>query len=197
MSRSGRLVLVAGLIAIGATLVVFASRFGIDVEQGISPVIGATVPDVELPLLDGPGSVNLAALDESSQVVVVNFFASWCLQCRNEHADLGAAADVYQSRSVEFVGIAFQNSDDHAREFLDELGRDSATYYVADPGSRAAIEFGVFGVPETIFISNGIIVGKLIGESDALTLTSTIEQILAGEQVGSRQVGEFQQQPGG
>ena len=98
---------------------------------------------------------------------------------------------------MEFVGIAFQNSDDHAREFLDELGRDSATYYVADPGSRAAIEFGVFGVPETIFISNGIIVGKLLGESDALTLTSTIEQILAGEQVGSRQVGEFQQQPGG
>ena len=197
MSRSGRIILVIGLVAIGATLAVFASRFGIDVEQGISPVIGSPVPDVHLPLLDGDVAINLVELEARSELVVVNFFASWCLQCRNEHADLISTADVYADRSVAFVGIAFQDRDTRAIGFLDELGRGASTHYVSDPGSRAAIEFGVFGIPETIFLRDGMIVGKLIGESDALTLSSTIERILAGESVDSRQVGEFQQQPSG
>jgi cytochrome c biogenesis protein CcmG/thiol:disulfide interchange protein DsbE len=197
MTRGARIGLAVGLVLIGATLAVFAGRFGINVEQSTSPVIGQTVPDIDLPLLDASGEINLATLDEQAEIVVVNFFASWCLQCRNEHVDLAATANTYADRSVEFVGIAFQNRDSQAIGFLDDLGRGETTYYVADPGSRAAIEFGVFGVPETVFIRNGEIVGKLLGESDALTLSDTIERILAGEAIGSQQVGDFQQQPDG
>ncbi len=197
MSRGARIGLVAGLVAIGALLVVFASRFGINVEQGISPVVGNPLPELVLPELEGDGSLDLVALDAEHDVVVVNFFASWCLQCRNEHADLVSTADAYADRSVQFVGIAFQNRDAQAIGFLDELGRGATFRYVQDPGSRAAIEFGVFGIPETIFIRDGVIVGKLIGETDALTLSGAIEQILAGEDVGARQVGDYQQQPGG
>lgn len=197
MSRGGKIGLVAGLLAIGALLVVFAGRFGIDVEQGISPIVGNPLPSLVLPELEGDGEVDLVALDADHDVVVVNFFASWCLQCRNEHPDLVSTADVYANRSVQFVGIAFQNRDPQAIGFLEELGRGASTRYAKDPGSRAAIEFGVFGIPETIFIRDGVIVGKLIGETDALTLSGAIEQILAGEVVGARQVGDYQQQPGG
>ncbi|MDE0708829.1 MAG: hypothetical protein OXH89_00180, partial [bacterium] len=63
--------------------------------------------------------------------------------------------------------------------------------YLSDPGSRAAIEFGIFGVPETVFISGGVIVGKFLGETDALTLTGALERLLAGQNIESRQVGEF------
>ena len=93
-------------------------------------------------------------------------------------------------RALWFAGYSH-----HPPTALDELGRGASMHYTEDPRSRAAIEFGVFGIPETILIRDGVIVGKLIGETDALTLSTTIEQIMAGESVGARQVGEYQQQP--
>ena len=152
-------------------------------------------PIFPFPTWRGRGMVDLRTLADQHDVLVLNFFASWCLQCRNEHADLISTADAYRDRSVRFVGIAFQDRPDLAVAFLDELGRGTAFDYVLDPGSRAAIEFGIFGVPETVFISDGAIVGKLLGESDALTLSGAIEQILSGEAVGARQVGEYRQGP--
>lgn len=195
MSPAGRRLLVAGLALIALAVAVFASRFGTGTEQGIPPIVGAPVPDLSLPHLEGEGVVELRTLAGEHDVLVVNFFASWCLQCRNEHADLISTADAYRDRSVRFVGIAFQDRPDRAVAFLDELGRGTAFDYVLDPGSRAAIEFGIFGVPETLFVSGGVIVGKLLGESDALTLSGALEQVLAGEAVGARQVGEFRKGP--
>lgn len=194
-SPVGRHLLVVGLILVALTVAVFASRLRTGTDQGVPPVIGAPVPDISLPYLEGEGAVDLRALAADHDVLVLNFFASWCLQCRNEHADLVSTADAYRDRSVRFVGIAFQDRPDRAVGFLDELGRGAAFDYVLDPGSRAAIEFGIFGVPETVFVSGGVIVGKLLGESDALTLSGTLERILAGEAVGARQVGEFRRGP--
>lgn len=195
MDRLGRHILTVGLVLVGITVAVFAARFGSGGEGELSPVVGAPTPDLFLPRLDGEGTVTLRTVGDSYEVVVINFFASWCLQCRNEHADLISTADAYHNRSVQFVEIAFQDRPDRAIAFLDELGRGATTEYLTDPGSRAAIEFGIFGVPETIFIKDGVIVGKLLGESDALTLSGTLERILSGEDVGSRQVGEFRQGP--
>ncbi|MDE0137521.1 MAG: redoxin domain-containing protein [bacterium] len=197
MSSRGRYLLVAGLVAVGLAVAVFAARFGEGAGRSASPVVGAAVPDLTLPYLDGNGSLNLADLSGSHDVVVVNFFASWCLQCRNEHADLISTADAYHDRSVRFLGVAFQDNPARATSFLDELGRGGATRYLSDPGSRAAIEFGIFGVPETVFISGGVIVGKFLGESDTLTLTGALEQLLSGQAIESRQVGEFRQSPEG
>lgn len=191
MSSRGRYLLVAGLVVVGLAVSVFAARFGDGVGGGASPVVGAVVPDLTLPYLDGDGSLNLSDLSGSHDVVVVNFFASWCLQCHNEHADLVSTADTYHDRSVRFLGVTFQDDPARAIAFLDELGRGETTRYLSDPGSRAAIEFGIFGVPETVFISGGVIVGKFLGETDALTLTGALERLLAGQDIDSRQVGEF------
>ena len=66
----------------------------------------------------------------------------------------------------------------------------------ADPGSRTAIAYGVFGIPETFFIdSEGTIVGKIIGEADALILGATIDAIKRGEQPGQTVTGDTQQGP--
>ncbi len=131
-----------------------------------------------------------------AEVTVLNFWASWCLQCRNEHPDLVSTNDAYADRGVVFVGINYQDDLGPATAFLDELGRGDGYLYVSDPGSRAAIELGVFGIPETFFIRDGVIVGKLIGETDALVLSEALEGILAGDAIGSRQVGEQQSRPG-
>lgn len=193
MSSRGRYLLVAGLVVVGLALSVFAARFGDGTGRRASPVVGAAVPDLTLPYLDGDGFLNLADLSGSHDVVVVNFFASWCLQCRNEHADLISTADAYHDRSVRFLGVTFQDDPARAIAFLDELGGGDTTQYLSDPGSRAAIEFGIFGVPETVFISRGVIVGKFLGETDALTLTGALERLLTGQAIESRQVGEFRQ----
>ncbi|MCY3538368.1 MAG: TlpA disulfide reductase family protein [bacterium] len=195
MSRQGLRLLTAGLVVIGTLAAIFATRLGDSESAGYAALSGSPVPDLTLPRLNGNGSVNLAELSDTHQVVVVNFFASWCLQCRNEHPDLVSTAAAYQDRSVRFVGVSFQDDPARSTAFLDELGRGTETEYLTDPGSRAAIEFGIFGVPETVFLSNGVIAGKFLGETDALTLSQALEQLLSGEEIDSRQVGEFRQDP--
>ncbi len=194
MDRLGKLIMVIGLAVIGLAIAVFATGFETG-NEGDSPVVGAPTPELTLPYLEGDGTVSLKALDEAYEVVVINFFASWCIQCRNEHADLIATADAYHDRSVQFLGITFQDRPGRSADFLDELGWGATTQYLTDPGALAAIEFGIIGVPETVFIKDGVIVGKLLGESDALTLSNTLERILSGEDVGYRQVGEFRSSP--
>lgn len=192
--RGARLAAVA-IIAVGAILaVVLASRFGDDPGLVPSPLVGKAAPDVELPLLDGSGTIRLTDFD--GEIVVLNFFASWCLECGEEHADLVATAEAFAGSGVQFVQVAYQDSDDAAAGFLDDLGRSPATLYASDPGSRAAIAFGVFGVPETYFIGpDGIVEGKIQGTSNALLLGETIDLIRSGEDPGQQVVGDVQQAP--
>ncbi len=90
------------------------------------------------------------------------------MPCRNEHPVLVAANDAYRDAGVTFVGVDFQDQRESAVAFLDELGRGEGYRYLTDPGSRAAVEFGVYGVPETFFIDRtGTIVAKITGESDS------------------------------
>ncbi len=165
------------------------SRFGEDPGLVASPLIGQPVPDVTLPYLEGDGSVALAGA--RGEVLVVNFWASWCGPCRTEHPGLLSAAAAYQDRSVRFVGINYHDRSGSAIGFLDELGRGYE--YVTDDRSRAAIEFGVFGIPETFFVDpTGTVVGKISGEADPGLLRATLDAILAGQRVGDVEGGERQ-----
>lgn len=183
-------------VALGAVVfaVVLASRFGTDPGLVPSPLIGEQAPEFSLPTLDGSSTVDLAQLE--GEVVVINFFASWCLQCRAEHDDLTAAADAFSDRGVQLVQIAYQESPARTLEYLEEVGTSPEALYLADPGSRAAIGYGVFGIPETFFLdANGKVVGKLVGESNAFVLGATIDAILAGEQPGQTVTGDTMQKP--
>jgi cytochrome c biogenesis protein CcmG/thiol:disulfide interchange protein DsbE len=184
---------VVGLTALLA--VVLASRFGTDPALAPSPLIGRPAPELSLPRLVGEGEVGLG--DFGDDILVVNFFASWCLECRLEHDALVAASDSFADGGVRFVAIAYQDDPADALAFLDELGMSPATEYLVDEGSRAAIAFGVFGIPETFFIDgDGTVVGRIIGPTDALTLGSSIDAIRRGEDPGQQVVGNTRSAPG-
>ncbi|HUF15338.1 MAG TPA: redoxin domain-containing protein [Acidimicrobiia bacterium] len=185
-------------IALAAVVfaVVLASRFGTDPGLVDSPLLGQPAPMFELPPLEGGETISLGDLE--GDIVVVNFFASWCLQCRNEHADLTSTADAFADQGVTLVQIAYQESPPASLQYLEVAGRSPSALYLADPGSRTAIAYGVFGIPETFFIDEeGTVVGKIIGESDALTLGATIDAIKRGESPGQNVTGDTQQAPDG
>ncbi|MGH8957321.1 MAG: TlpA family protein disulfide reductase [Acidimicrobiia bacterium] len=191
--RLAALTIVAG--SLGLT-VIFGSRFGQDPTFIASPLIGKSAPDFTLPYLADTGHFTLGEL--RGNVAVVNFWASWCVPCRAEHADLVATADAFTDRGVRFVGVLYQDDPEPAINFLDELGWGDNYDYVTDPGSRAAIALGVFGVPETFFINpEGVIMGKIVGQASAVLLGTTLDQILRGEQPGEHTAGTVQSGPGG
>ena len=184
-----------GLAAATVVLaVVLASRFGADPGLVESPLIGQPAPDFELRTLDGSRFVELA--DLSGDIVLVNFFASWCLECRLEHDDLVATADAFSDAGVTVVQISYQESPTASLAYLELAGRSESTLYLEDPLSRTAIAYGVFGIPETFFIDpSGIVVGKIIGEADATTLGATIDAIRRGERPGQSVTGNTAQAP--
>lgn len=191
IARWSALLVTVVAIAVGA---VFGARLGKDPTLVDSPLIGEPAPAERLPELEGPGSLSLA--DLRGEVLVVNFWASWCVPCRDEHAALTAAATNYRGSGVTFVGVNYQDRRGSAIAFLDELGRGDGYRYVTDPDSRLAMEFGVFGVPETFFIDrSGRIAGKITGPATYPVLASALDEILAGRQPGSKVQGTVQPAP--
>jgi cytochrome c biogenesis protein CcmG/thiol:disulfide interchange protein DsbE len=111
-------------------------------------------------------------------VVLVNFWASWCYPaCWNEAPRLQAAWERYREKGLVMVGIVYQDREPNAREFIRKHGK---TYpNGVDPKSRIAIDYGVYGVPETFFIDReGRIAHKHVGEIPVETLTREIERLL-------------------
>lgn len=194
MNKGIRLVGYGVALAAVVFAVVLASRFGTDPGLVDSPLLGEPAPGFDLAPLEGGETIALSELE--GDIVVINFFASWCPECRNEHAALTSTANAFAGQGVTFVQIGYQESPPASLDYLDTAGRSEAALYLADPGSRTAIAYGVFGIPETFFIDEtGIVVGKIIGESDALTLGATIDSIKRGETPGQSVTGDTQQRP--
>ena len=126
-----------------------------------SALIGQSVPEVTLPAVEGLGvpGFDTASLKQGG-VTLVNVWASWCGPCRIEHPflmELGKRTD------IRLVGLNYKDEPENARRFLGTLGQPYAAA-VADEGGRAAVDWGVYGVPETFVIDGqGIIRFKFIG----------------------------------
>ncbi len=182
-------------VAAVAVGVIIGTRVGDDPNLVDTPLIGKPAPDLALPYLERDGALALRSL--RGQVVVVNFWASWCVPCREEQPTLTAAADAYRTAGVTFVGISYQDQPKSAVGFLNELGRGKSYQYVTDPGSRAAMEFGIYGIPETFFLDrSGTIVAKVTGPVDPPLLKSTLDDVVAGREPKSRTDGSVQPAPG-
>ena len=135
-----------------------------------SPLIGKPVPQFSLPPVQGR-TLGLATADLKGQVALVNVFASWCVACREEHPLL---LDLGRKGIVPIHGLNYKDKPDDAQAWLDELG-DPYTRTWADISGRVAIDWGVYGVPETFVVDrNGIIAYKHIGAMTPQILKDTI-----------------------
>ena len=171
--------LLAGVVAVVAVIVVLLMT-GLGKHPSViaSPLVGRAAPNFTLPQLDGP-PVTLAKL--RGQIVVINFWASWCTECQVEQAALDQAWRRFRDSGVVVIGVDFEDSAGAARGYV---RTDGVTYpVVADAGSKTALAYGLRGVPETFVVnSSGRIVNHVIGPVGGAALTSVINSMLTGAQ---------------
>ncbi|MFQ5812192.1 MAG: TlpA family protein disulfide reductase [Anaerolineae bacterium] len=116
--------------------------------------------------------------DLRGQVVMVDFWASWCPPCRLETPTLGRVYREYQDKGVEFVGVAIWDTEEDAQGYIRQYG--IAYPNGLDPKGRMAMDYGVGGIPEKYFISRGgILVKKIIGPVDEIRLKQALDELLS------------------
>lgn len=161
----------AGVAAVVALLTVNVARPTGPVD---TPIVGRPAPAFDLETLDGR-RLTLAELRGSP--IVLNFWASWCIPCREEAPLLTAADEQYGPTGLRVVGVVYQDSSENARQFMDRYGQSYPG--VLDPEGRTAIDYGVFGIPETFFIdAAGVVRSRQLGAVTAEDLERQIEAVL-------------------
>lgn len=156
-------------------LALLAYGFVLDPRNIPSPLVGRPAAAFTLTAFDG---TPLALDPLRGKVVVVNFWASWCNPaCYDEAPVLERAWRTYRDRGVVVVGIDMQDTAEAAREFI---RRFELTFPNApDPGGKVAVEYGVYGVPETFFVDRaGTIRAKHVGAVTDEVIRGTLERLL-------------------
>ena len=158
-AKGFRLGYLAPLIVFIALVVILGIGLTLDPRKIPSPLIGKPVPEFSLPPVKGR-TLGLAGTDLKGEVSLVNVFASWCVACREEHP---VFMDLRSRGVIPIHGLNYKDKPDDAARWLDELG-DPYTRTGADLNGRVAIDWGVYGVPETFLVDReGRIVFKQIG----------------------------------
>jgi cytochrome c biogenesis protein CcmG, thiol:disulfide interchange protein DsbE len=171
-----RIVLLGSVVAaVLAVVAVLATGLGRDPSASASPLVGRAAPDFALGGIEGP-AVTLSKL--RGQVVVLNFWASWCTECHEEQDALDQTWQSFRDSGMVLVGVDFEDTSDGARDYMHDAG---LTYpVVEDNDSKTALAYGIRGIPETFLIDrSGRIVDRLIGRLDADRLATAVRPLLA------------------
>lgn len=154
-----------------------------------SALIGKPAPQFDLPPLMEAGARTDAGQNVTSALLgngtpaVVHFFASWCAPCREEHPNVMALAEKLRAQdpNIPFYGINYKDDASAARRFLGGYG-DPYTHIGVDRSGRTAIDFGVYGVPETYVISgDGMVAFRQAGPLTQEIIEAKILPLLQGK----------------
>ncbi len=178
----------AGIAMVVAIPLIMLFTFGLrrgDPRLIPSPLVDEPAPDFALPVMNlastGPSTTGdtVRLADFRGDVVVLNFFASWCVPCRIEHQSLNRIASAYAGRDVHFFGVVYNDSAPAIRSYVRQLG--GMVYpALADGGQRVAIDYGLVGVPETFFIGrDGRVRKKVFSSVYDDQLIAEIETLLS------------------
>lgn len=165
------------LIPAAALPIIALLGYGLTRDPNVveSPLPGREAFDFAAPTLAGD---TLRLKDLRGNVVVLNFWASWCVACIDEHAVFVDAERRYADRPFQMLGVVYQDSPENARRWMRQMGGSWPS--LLDPSSRIAIDYGVYGVPETYFIGkDGRIAYKQIGPVNRPLLAQWVERLLA------------------
>ncbi|MHA7885569.1 DsbE family thiol:disulfide interchange protein [Nitratireductor rhodophyticola] len=186
-ARSRRLLFLLPLLLFLALSAVFLMQLfsGKDSSLVPSALIGRSAPQTDLPPLEGMNLPGLSSAAFSGRVTLVNVWGSWCLPCRQEHPLLMQLAT---DERVVIAGLNYKDKPENARRFLGDLGNPYDAIGV-DQNGRAAIDWGVYGVPETFLVGpDGTIrykhVGPFTPESIRESLMPEIEKALTERPAG-------------
>lgn len=170
---------VAGL---GIVLILFYKGLWQDPHDIPTVLIGTPAPAFSGPEVNSGDMISLEQF--RGKVVMVNFWASWCYECKVEHESILAIRERYKS-NPDFVllGVNFQDDVGNARDYLKTFG--STFEHVRDLKGEISIGFGVYGVPETFVVDRtGIIrfkhVGPVVGPAFTKVTRDVIEPMLEG-----------------
>jgi cytochrome c biogenesis protein CcmG/thiol:disulfide interchange protein DsbE len=176
--RRTNILVLLPLIVFIALAALFFYRLGSgDPSRIPSALIGHPVPATDLPPLpgierDGKTVPGLSTATFHGAVTVVNVWASWCVPCHDEVPFLERLS---KDKRIQLVGINYKDAPDNARRFLNRYGNPFSASGRDDNG-RTAIDWGVYGVPETFLVGrDGKIAYKLVGPIDAANLAKVLE----------------------
>jgi len=169
-----RTVLFVGLFIAAAIIGILIAGLGKDPQAIESPLVGKTAPPFALRAVGTGETISLAQL--RGRPVVLNFWATWCGPCYEEHPTLVANAKALQP-NVQFLGVVFQDTEDKIQKFLNERGNAYPT--VVDDAGKTAIAYGVGGVPETFFLNAaGEIVAKFDGPITSEAMSANLAKAM-------------------
>jgi cytochrome c biogenesis protein CcmG/thiol:disulfide interchange protein DsbE len=170
------------LVAFLGLAALFFVRLGAgDPSQLPSALIGRPAPKTDLPPLagltrDGKAVPGLSNATFTGAVTLVNVWASWCVPCADEVPFLDQLS---KDKRIQLVGINYKDAPDNARRFLNRYGNPFAAAG-ADENGRNAIDWGVYGVPETFVVGrDGHIAYKLVGPITAENIAKVLEPEIA------------------
>ena len=146
-------------ILFSAIFVILYLSLGNEKIYDTEDLVGKKIPEVEINLFETNGVLNTKEFT-NNEFTILNFWASWCGPCRTEHPNLVRLSKI---KNLKLIGINFKDDEENAKNFLKKNG-NPFDILAEDKNGKNSVNFGVYGIPETILIDTELkILKKYIG----------------------------------